>query len=158
MADHWEWDTSDAEPGQNPKFRQFNKDEHAPAGEKGLWAILDSVARQPTRPELRDPPAHHDFEPPRHPYSGASSSFADGFLAKIAPPPAASAPPPPVPQAQWSPPPVEARPSAPLAPPPPPAQSPAQGGFGHLFKRQREDAAPASQEGTSLKALFRRIS
>lgn len=173
MADNWEWDSSDADSGVTPGFRQFKRDDATPAGEKGLWAILDSVARQPARPELRRESAEPTpFPPVAAPAPTPEPSFTQGFLNSMVPPPipatnpvvppapAAQAPAPQVPQTQWAPPPpvAPAPPRAAFNPSPAPTPQPEPTGFGHLFKRQREDSVAPPQGGTPLKALFRRIS
>lgn len=60
MSDNREWNSFEGDDADEPQFRQFpDQQKHTPAGDKGLWSILDSVARQPSRPEhpLRAEPA-----------------------------------------------------------------------------------------------------
>lgn len=125
MSDNREWDSFEGDDADEPQFRQFpDQQKHTPAGDKGLWSILDSVARQPSRPE-------HSLraEPP------ASDPVADP-----APPAQAYVPPPA---------------SSPFLQP---ENSGSAKEFGHLFRRQREEAPAEPAKTTSLKSLFKRIS
>ena len=128
MSENREWNSSDEESEDEPQFRQFSQQlKHAPAGDKGLWSILDSVARQPSRPE------QHLRKAPVAPESLNS----------------APAPLPPVFEPPLQPAPVSPQPSS---------TDIGASGFGHLFRRQPEETPVAPVEGTSLKALFKRIS
>jgi len=120
---------------QVQQFRQQQK--HTPAGDKGLWAILDSVARQPSRPE-------HSLD---------SSSPADMSAPltsplPVVPEPVAADEPAPPPQPAFVPPPQPAFSADEPAPPPQPAFVPppqpafsasGAGDSGRLFSRQRDE-------------------
>jgi len=130
MSDNREWDSLEGEEADEPQFRQFpDQQKHTPAGDKGLWSILDSVARQPSRPEqsLRPEP-----------------TIAD---------PVADPIPTPAPQT-YAPPPSPAPSSTFLQPDNPGSANE----FGRLFRRQSEESPAAPTKGTSLKSLFKRIS
>jgi len=127
MSDNREWDSFEGDAADEPQFRQFpDQQKHTPAGDKGLWSILDSVARQPSRPDhsLRTEPRPVDP------------------IADPAPPEQAY---------------VQPSPAAPRAVLQPDNSGSAKE-FGHLFRRQREEAPAAPAKTTSLKSLFKRIS
>ena len=129
MSDNREWDSFEGDDVDEPRFRQFpDHQKHTPAGDKGLWSILDSVARQPSRPEQSPRVESAPTEP----------------VADPVPPPATYLPPSPPPAAS----------SAFLQSDNPGSTKE----FGHLFRRQREEPPAASAKTTSLKSLFKRIS
>lgn len=170
------WHTPSGDNNSSPFFREFRQESRPLTGEKGMWAILDTVARIPSQPDAHaaaelEAPVQPGFAPEptplqQHPdpYDLPADPYGMGAGMGMPPPP----PPPPEPAQH------EPAPFGFLRAQPAPAEAPREprlfavpvlttptndSDFSRLFRRQA-DADPAAAAGrpTSLKDVFKRIS